>query len=293
MQKKVSVIIPFYNGVNWLCQAVQSILDQTYNNIEIIVVNDGSKEDITPFLDQYGDKIIYLQQENQGPAVARNYGMSNATGDYIAFEDADDIWLPSKLEKQIGYMEKNGLVWSHTGYYNWWPESEKLRQVDNRLDYDDVSEQLTISCRIATPSVVVNKITLEEHPEINFMSRLRKGEDTAYYQGLAQYYKLALVEEPLVKVRMRGSNSFTEVLRRFEKRANYYKENKNNMAPQMQFVGKIYVFYHALFGTKRGRFKEFLAQCFRVFPYFIERRYIKHIAKRNRKDEKYILRWTA
>ncbi|MDY5738280.1 MAG: glycosyltransferase family A protein, partial [Candidatus Onthomorpha sp.] len=68
---KVSVIIPFYNGVDWLCEAVQSVLDQTYKNFEIIVVNDGSPEDVTKFLEKYGDKIIYHKQINQGPAAAR------------------------------------------------------------------------------------------------------------------------------------------------------------------------------------------------------------------------------
>ena len=110
MDKKVSVIIPFYNGVNWLCEAVQSVLDQTYKNVEIIVVNDGSPENVQSFLDKYGTLVNYNYQENQGPAVARNLGMHLATGDYLAYLDSDDVWVPTKLEKQIGFMESNGFL---------------------------------------------------------------------------------------------------------------------------------------------------------------------------------------
>ena len=287
--KKVSVIIPFYNGVEWLGEAVQSILDQTYKNVEIIVVNDGSPENIQPFLDKYGDKIVYRYQENQGPAVARNLAMSIATGDYLAYEDADDIWLPTKLEKQIGFMEQNGFMWSHTGFYYWWPETGKMKLISNKYDYDDIREQMLVSFKMVTPSVVVHRRTMEEHPEINFPPELRKSQDTAYFSSLAQYYKVALVQEPLVKIRMRSDNSNHQVLLRFEKRAKAYLENKEKFSPTMRFTGKIYVFYHKLFGTKRGALKEFIGKCLWTFPYAIERIYVKRLVKKNKKDKKYLL----
>ena len=287
---KVSVIIPFYNGVKWLEEAVQSVLAQTYKNIEIIVVNDGSPEDIQPFLEKYGDKVIYRYQENQGPAVARNLAMSIATGDYLAYEDADDIWLPTKLEKQIDFMEKNGFVWSHTGFYYWWPKTGKLKKVDNKYDYDNIYEQILISFKMVTPSVVVHRRTMIEHPEINFPIELRKAQDTAYFSMLAKYYKVALIQEPLVKIRMRGDNSNHQVLMRFEKRAKVFQDNKESMSPIMRLTGRIYVFYFKLFGIKRGAIKEFVAKCFWAFPYIIERLYIKRMVKKQKKDEMYILR---
>lgn len=288
--KKVSVIIPFYNGVEWLGEAVQSILDQTYKNVEIIVVNDGSPEDIQPFLDKYGDKIVYRYQENQGPAVARNLAMSIATGDYLAYEDADDIWLPTKLEKQIGFMEKNGFVWSHTGFYYWWPETGKMKLVSNKYDYDDLRKQLLVSFKMVTPSVVVHRRTMEEHPEINFPPEMRKSQDTAYFARLMKYYKVALIQEPLVKIRMRGDNSNHQVLVRFEKRAKAYQENKEKMTPTMRFTGRIYVFYHKLFGMKRNSVKEFIGKCLWFPLYCIERFHIKRMVKKMNKDERYILR---
>ena len=289
-KKKVSVIIPFYNGVEWLCEAVQSILDQTYKNVEIIVVNDGSPENIQPFLDKYGDKIVYRYQENQGPAVARNLAMSISTGDYLAYEDADDIWLPTKLEKQIGFMEENGFVWSHTGFYYWWPETGKAKLISNKYDYDDIREQMLVSFKMVTPSVVVHRRTMDEHPEIIFPPELRKSQDTAYFASLAKYYKVALVQEPLVKIRMRGDNSNLQVLIRFEKRAKLYQDNKERMPFAMRVSGHIYVLYHKLFGMKRGKIKEFVGKCLWVLPYGIERLYIKYLVKKLHKDERYILR---
>ncbi len=290
--KKVSVIIPFYNGVAWLGEAVQSILDQTYKNVEIIVVNDGSPEDIQPFLDKYGDKIVYRYQENQGPAAARNLAMSISTGDYLAYEDADDIWLPTKLEKQIGFMEKNGFEWSHTGFYYWWPETGKKKKISNRFDYDDISKQMKISFKMVTPSVVVHRKTMIEHPEIDFPVNMRKAQDSAYFNNLAMFYKVALIEEPLVMIRMRGDNSNSQVLMRFEKRAQFYLKEKNdqNLLPVLRFTGRIYYCYHKLLGTKRGKGKEFIAKCLWVFPFFIERCWLFFMVRHEKKDGRYILK---
>ena len=294
-EKKVSVIIPFYNGVEWLGEAVQSILDQTYKNIEIIVVNDGSPEDIKPFLDNYGDKVIYRYQENQGPAAARNLAMSLASGDYFAYEDSDDVWLPTKLEKQIGFMEKNGFVWSHTGFYYWWPNNNKTKLISNRFDYDDISKQMKISFKMVTPSVVVHRRTLEENPEIVFPVEMRKAQDTAYFTQLAKYYKVALIEEPLVKIRMRGDNSNGQVLMRFEKRAQAYLKDKDNAStlPITRVTGRIYLFYHKLFGTRRSRLKESVAKCFWAVPFFIERCSLYLMMRRAKKDDRYLLRYNS
>ena len=113
----VSIIIPFYNNVDWLNEAVDSVMKQTYKDYEIIVVNDGSKEDITLFLEK-NPEIIYFYQKNNGAGSARNKGIDVARGKYIAFLDSDDVWLPQKLEKQVDYMENNPqIMWSHCSYH--------------------------------------------------------------------------------------------------------------------------------------------------------------------------------
>lgn len=116
MKEKVSVIIPTYKRPDYLCNAVDSVLAQTYENIEIIVVDDnGSSSEYrtqtADLMKKYSDepKVIYLPLEkNCGGAAARNAGIDKAIGDYIAFLDDDDVYLPQKIEVQLGEMKKNG-----------------------------------------------------------------------------------------------------------------------------------------------------------------------------------------
>lgn len=290
MQKKVSVIIPFYSHVEWLCEAVQSVLDQTYKNFEIIVVNDGSKENVDDFLKEYGNKIIYRYKENGGAATARNLGMELATGEYFAFLDSDDIWLPAKTEKQIAFMEEIGAMWSHTGFYHWKPQTNKLKQIKNNDDYGYMYKKIFVSVHIATPSVIVNRQALQEHPEIIFPVEFRTGQDVRFFHELSKYYQLALIQEPLVKVRLHGSNKYAHVLPRFNSRAKRYIEERDDpMIPKgIKRIWFIYYIYSKIFGTRTNRTKEFMAKLFLIFPYSIERIYTKRIIKEMDKNPKYL-----
>nr|QBK89177.1 MAG: glycosyl transferase family 2 [Mimivirus LCMiAC02] len=128
--KKISVIIPTYNRFKYLLNAIKSVKDQTYKNIEIIVVNDGSTQK-SYYTHDFGDvNIIHLEENTKKkfgfPCVGytRTVGMKKATGKYIAVLDDDDIWFPNKLEMQINAMEKSGCKMSCTeglvgnGIYN-------------------------------------------------------------------------------------------------------------------------------------------------------------------------------
>lgn len=112
----VSVVIPNYNYAHYLREAIDSVLAQTYSEIEIIVVDDGSKDDSKEILTGYGDRVRTIFQQNQGVSAARNNGVKESCGELIAFLDADDAWLPTKIEKQVARFqadEKLGLV--HVG----------------------------------------------------------------------------------------------------------------------------------------------------------------------------------
>lgn len=102
---RVSVIIPAYNCARYIVQAIESIFNQTYKNWEVIVVDDGSTDNIRQTLELYSDLIQYIYQENQGAAIARNRACELAEGEFLAFLDADDFFLPEKLEKQIACFE--------------------------------------------------------------------------------------------------------------------------------------------------------------------------------------------
>jgi glycosyltransferase involved in cell wall biosynthesis len=104
----VSAIIPTYNRAHIVCEAVESVLAQTYSNIEVIVVDDGSKDDTLARLQQFGDRIRVVSQHNAGPAAARNRGIAMSRGELIAFLDSDDLWLPAKIERQVALLERAG-----------------------------------------------------------------------------------------------------------------------------------------------------------------------------------------
>lgn len=289
----VSVIIPFYNHRDWLEETLKSVFSQTYKDYEVILVNDGSKEDITDIIDKYGDKIIYREQANQGPAAARNLAMRIATGKYIAFEDSDDIWLPEKLEKQITFMEESGAVWSHTGFYYWWPEDDKTKIVDVSRDYGDIYKQRFVSVKMATPCVVIKKQVLDDE-HLSFPVELRNGEDGYLFTKIARNHPVALVQEPLTKIRMRGTNSNSHAIERFRLQAASYdklKKHKETIPGMILFIKSIYKLYSRIFTGKITPTKEYIAKCFWTLPFSMERIYVRYLAKHSNKDEKYILRW--
>jgi len=103
----VSVVIPNYNYANYVCNAVDSVLEQDYDQIEIIVVDDGSTDNSVEVLKKYGSQITLIQSSNSGAPTARNVGLNRAQGSYIAYLDADDYWHPSKVSKQIALMKSS------------------------------------------------------------------------------------------------------------------------------------------------------------------------------------------
>jgi glycosyltransferase involved in cell wall biosynthesis/predicted ATP-grasp superfamily ATP-dependent carboligase len=102
---KVSAIIPTYNCANYICDAINSVLEQTYQDIEVIVVDDGSTDNTKNILEKYDSKIKYIYQQNSGVANARIRGLNESEGEYIALIDSDDIWLPEKLDKQVKFIK--------------------------------------------------------------------------------------------------------------------------------------------------------------------------------------------
>lgn len=118
MNDLVSIIMPSYNTAPYIRETIQSVLDQTYQNWELIIVDDCSTDNTDDVVASIKDeRIRYLKNEkNSGAAVSRNRALREAKGRWIAFLDSDDLWMPEKLEKQIAFMEKNGYSFSYTNY---------------------------------------------------------------------------------------------------------------------------------------------------------------------------------
>ena len=111
--------MPAYNSGRFIEQSIRSVLSQTYTDWELLVVDDCSTDDTTSIVASFKDKRIHYQRNeyNMGAALSRNKAIQAAKGKYIAFLDADDKWLPTKLEKQVGFMQKNNIPMSYTAYY--------------------------------------------------------------------------------------------------------------------------------------------------------------------------------
>jgi glycosyltransferase involved in cell wall biosynthesis len=126
---KVSIVTPVYNAEQYLVQTLESLLSQTYKNIEIICVNDGSTDQSLEILNKYADRIIIIDQSNKGQCAASNIGLKAATGDYIKFFDADDLMNPKHIELQVKRLKgrDNAIASCEWGrFYNNQPESAKF-----------------------------------------------------------------------------------------------------------------------------------------------------------------------
>ena len=133
----ISIIIPIYNAEKWIQKTIENIKEQTYTNYEIILVDDASTDRTREIIDQYQEnkiKSIYLEQ-NKGPATARNEGLNIAIGQYICFQDADDLWSKNKLEKQLKFMKQKQCAFSYTAFEYVKKNKHKRVNIPNVLDY--------------------------------------------------------------------------------------------------------------------------------------------------------------
>jgi teichuronic acid biosynthesis glycosyltransferase TuaG len=118
MNHKISIITPVYNSSAFIADTIQSVLNQTYQNWELLLVDDVSTDDSVAVVQSFRDERIKLMrlEKNSGPAIARNTAIEAATGRFIAFLDSDDLWLPEKLEKQLQFMLTQNAAVTHTAY---------------------------------------------------------------------------------------------------------------------------------------------------------------------------------
>lgn len=202
----VSVIVPFYNNVDWLYDAINSINESPHLSYEVIIVNDGSSEiiDTSRFVNR-NNAIRIIKQPNQGPGKARNNGIDLAQGKYIAFLDSDDLFVKDKLSKQIGYMKDNNLCWCHSSYIKFY-ENGNEELVDNSYYSGMVFPKCFAYNPIATPTVMVKRGALE-NPAKRFSETMRFGQDGFMWSQLAANYSVGVISEPLARVRMRGTNA--------------------------------------------------------------------------------------
>lgn len=204
----VSVVIPNYNYAHYLSEAIDSVLAQTYSDIEIIVVDDGSRDSSRDVMVAYGERITAIFQQNQGVSAARNNGAAAGSGQYIAFLDADDAWLPTKIEKQISRSTADpslGLV--HVGVDEVDADGNLLLKRLEGSDGEALEDLLMLGRKGVLGGGSGLMVPRKIFDEIGgFDPRLSTSADYDFFVQVASRYKVGFVSEILLKYRIHGSN---------------------------------------------------------------------------------------
>lgn len=205
----VSVVVPTYNRQDYLAEAIESVIEQTYDAIELLIVDDHSSESPRSIVDEFSDanlqNIEFLRhEENKGVSAARNTGIENANGELIALLDDDDLWTPDKIERQVAEFQRGG---SDIGVV-----CSGIRSVDadgatiraREVQYTgDITKELLCGAIVPLPSVVVRRDVLSEAGL--FDERLPSYEDQEWMIRLSQSCEFRSVSDPLV-ISRRGND---------------------------------------------------------------------------------------
>ena len=202
----ISVVIPFYGRREWLVDAVESVLEQTCRDFEIVLVDDGSPQPLTAEAWHGDRRVQYTRIEHVGRSAARNIGLRQARGEFIAFLDADDLFVPTKLELQAACMQEHpDIPMSHSSYLRVDAQGSVLDAVRSGTFSGCVYPAILKSCPIATPTVMLRRRVL--HAVGGFDERIHVGEDILLWARIARSSEIVGIDEPLVKVRIHGDNA--------------------------------------------------------------------------------------
>lgn len=194
---KVSVIIPAYNSARFIRKTIQSVVDQTYPNVEIVCIDDGSTDGTRREVTENFPSVVYIHQQNRGVAAARNLGIAKSTGEYVAFLDSDDLWLPEKLAAQMNLVRQDPNVKIvHTNI--------KLDTngviTDSPYPTDHQSGKMFDNLLLQKGSIVCSTLLVKREclDKVGvFDETLRTSEDVHLFLRLAYHYDFHFLNRPL------------------------------------------------------------------------------------------------
>lgn len=243
----VSVVIPTHNRPDFLKKTLQSIIDQTYSHMEIIVVSNGPNKDNERIAKDLNDqRIVYLDQENSGgPASPRNHGIGIAKGKYVAFCDDDDLWLSEKIEKQVEALEENlecGLCYS------------KMLRFDDQKQWTNAHEEGAANLQsllyvntVPISSVLIRKSLLDRFGSFAESDRVGSSEDYEFLLRHSTSTNFYFLDQYLIKY-WSGDNRVTR--------------NSPSFVDLIKYCGQIFSCYYLLWESNRVRF------CQLIYPSF-------------------------
>lgn len=254
----VSVIIPTYNRSKYIKESLDSVLAQTYKDFEIIVVDDGSKDNtrgiVESYIKRFPGKIKYIYQENRGVAAARNKALENAAGRYIALLDSDDIWFPEILSCQVNKFEQDpGIALVYSSYDVF--DDIRVREKDLLKNYyknyysGNVLRELLLWCFIWSSTVMIKREIFDDVG--SFDENIQIGEDYDFLLRVARKYKVGCIRRVLARYRQHKGNLMK-------------KDRKRQIPSEIVIVENFTKKYpEALAGISRTQWKQRLSR-----PYF-------------------------
>ncbi|MCU0592459.1 MAG: glycosyltransferase [Desulfobacterales bacterium] len=194
---QVSVIIPTYNRAGCLREAVDSVLAQEFRGFELIVVDDGSRDETPQLLQPYGDSIRVLRQENRGVSAARNAGIAGSRGELIAFLDSDDLWLPGKLARQVEFFRQNPESLICQTEELWVKNGSRVNPGRRHQKRGGMIFEPSLELCLVSPSAVMLRRELFDRVGL-FNERLPACEDYDLWLRVSCRYPVGLIETPLI-----------------------------------------------------------------------------------------------
>jgi glycosyltransferase involved in cell wall biosynthesis len=272
----VSVITASYNMANYLPMTIDSVLAQSYPNLEIVVVDDGSEDDTPRVMESYSGnpRVRYVRlEQNQGQTVAKNRGLSEARGEFLSFVDADNLWKPSKLEHQLplfGASGKTGVVYSDAEYID--GEGALLPYVKRSYHQGRITDQLLLSNFVNFNSAVVRRECIEKVG--GFDENLRMGIDWDLWLRISTGYEFTFLPEQTYSYRIWANQMSHQKKKRFQSAATivdkFERENpkaahSKTLAAARALIYKDSAFACAAVGEKREAYA-FMARAIRQCP---------------------------
>ena len=271
---KVSVILPAYNAENFIKETLDSIRQQTYEDFEVIAVDDGSTDRTGEILDEFAanwPKMRVIHQENQGLARARNNAIAQMRGEYIALQDSDDLWLPEKVQRCMDYLQANpslSIVYTPMAPFDGLT-GKRMEGHSKPCHAGQLAEKLFMSIFVHDPAAVFHKRVIETCG--GFCEDIPVSIGHEFWLRVSPHFEFGLIDEPLAlrrwtetsltrSNRLRGRRIKTAVLEKF-----YFQMGGDKLVPRKKALSRLAkVNYH----TGKLLLQQF--QCRQALPYLIK-----------------------
>lgn len=268
----ISVIVPAYNAAKFLPKSIESILNQTYKNVEVTVVDDGSTDNTELVVKKYPVEYIKIEHTG-GAAIPRNVGVKNAKGELVAFLDADDIWLPKKLEEELKFMQRGKFDLVHCDgevIDEFGKTIRKTLHKDIKVPSGKVFADLYRGNFIVTSSVIVKRTCFDKVGL--FDKKMHVVEDYDLWLRMAQMFRLGYLNKRLLKYRdYEGSFSDEGTIRNHERLLNVVLKHHPYAKKQLGKESRLKIYNLCRFLTrnsKRNNLFKYLKYKIMCFVYF-------------------------